>query len=63
MDMENKKPLLRRSKAKGKIYAGFLNINTGEFIVDREFDIDNENEIDRFLDDYGITFVAMSKMD
>lgn len=63
MDTANKKPLLRKNTSKGKIYAGFLNIDTGEFEVVDEFPSNDEKGIERFLDKYDLTVVMMSKID
>ena len=63
MDMENKKPFLRRSNTTGKIYAGFLNVITGKFEIDREIDFNDENGVEKFMDDYNLTVVMITKID
>jgi hypothetical protein len=60
IDVQNKKPLIRRNKATREMVAGFLNPTTGEFEVARR--ISEEDDIDAFLDEYELSVVMISKM-
>jgi hypothetical protein len=60
IDAQNKKPLIRQNQATHEMVAGFLNPSTGEFEVACE--INEENDIDSFLDEYELSVVMISKM-
>lgn len=56
----NKKPLIRKDRTTGTMIAGFLDPVTDVFEVDRE--INSDRDIDKFLDDYDLSVVMISKL-
>ena len=56
----NKKPMIRKNMATGEMAAGFLDPLTGVFELAMR--INDERDIDRFLDDYDLSVVMISKM-
>lgn len=60
VDVVNKKPLIRKSQSTGEMVAGFLDPETGVFDVVME--INEEKDIDEFLDTYDLSVVMISKM-
>jgi hypothetical protein len=60
IDILNKKPMIRQSLTTREMVAGFLNPVTGDFEVAME--IDDESDIDSFLDEYDLSVVMISKM-
>ena len=60
IDILNKKPMIRKSQATGEMIAGFLDPVTGDFEVAME--INDERDIDEFLDEYDLSVVMISKM-
>jgi hypothetical protein len=60
IDVLNKKPMIRQNQTTGEMVAGFLNPLTGEFEVARE--INEESDIDAFIEDYDLSVVVISKM-
>ena len=60
LDVLNKKPLIRKNQTTGEMVAGFLDPETGAFEVAME--IDDERDIDEFLDRYDLSVVMISKM-
>ena len=59
IDILNKKPMIRKIQATGEMIAGFLNPVTGDFEVAME--INDERDIDEFLDEYDLSVVMISK--
>lgn len=55
-----RKPLIRKNVVTGEMVAGFLNVTTGVFETVRE--INDERDIDQFLDDYDLSVVLVSKV-
>lgn len=55
-----KKPLIRKNEATGEMVAGFLEPETGIFEIAME--INEESDIDEFLDEYDLSVVMISKM-
>jgi hypothetical protein len=60
IDVQNKKPMIRQSQTTREMVAGFLNPVTGDFEVAME--INDENDIDAFLEEYDLSVVMISKM-
>ena len=60
IDVVNKKPLIRKSQMTGEMVAGFLDPETGAFDVVME--IEEEKDIDEFLEMYDLSVVMISKM-
>lgn len=60
IDVVNKKPLIRKSQTTGEMVAGFLDPETGAFDVVME--INEEKDIDEFLEMYDLSVVMISKM-
>ena len=60
IDVANKKPLIRKNQTTGEMVAGFLDPETGVFDVVME--INEEKDIDDFLDFYDLSVVMISKM-
>lgn len=60
IDVVNKKPLIRKNQTTGEMVAGFLDPETGVFEVAME--INDERDIDDFLDEYDLSVVMISKM-
>lgn len=60
IDILNKKPMIRKNQATGEMLAGFLNPLTGDFEVAME--INDEQDIDEFIDEYDLSVVMISKM-
>lgn len=60
IDVLNKKPLIRKSQTTGEMVAGFLDPETGAFDVVME--IEEEKDIDEFLEMYDLSVVMISKM-
>lgn len=60
IDVVNKKPLIRKSQTTGEMVAGFLDPETGAFDVVME--IEEEKDIDEFLEMYDLSVVMISKM-
>lgn len=56
----SKKPMIRKNTATGEMAAGFLDPQTGVFEL--ALKINDERDIDRFLDDYDLSVVMISKM-
>lgn len=52
--------MIRKIQATGEMIAGFLNPVTGDFEVAME--INDERDIDEFLDEYDLSVVMISKM-
>lgn len=59
-DITNMKPMIRKSQSTGEMVAGFLNPETGDFQVAME--INEERDIDAFVDQYDLSVVMISKM-
>ncbi|MBQ2405595.1 MAG: aspartate dehydrogenase [Lachnospiraceae bacterium] len=55
-----KKPIIRKNQATGEMVAGFLEPETGVFEVVME--INEDRDIDEFLDEYDLSVVMISKM-
>jgi hypothetical protein len=60
IDVRNKKPMIRQNQATREMIAGFLDPTTGEFEV--AYEINEENDIDAFLEEYDLSVVMISKM-
>lgn len=60
IDVVNKKPLIRKNETTGEMVAGFLDPETGAFDVVME--IEEEKDIDEFLEMYDLSVVMISKM-
>lgn len=60
IEVLNKKPMIRKNRFTGEMLAGFLNPVTGAFEVVME--INDEQDIDDFIDEYDLTVVMISKM-
>lgn len=60
VDVINKKPLIRKNQTTGEMVAGFLEPETGTFEVVME--INDERDIDDFLEQYDLSVVMISKM-
>ena len=60
IDILNKKPMIRKNQSTGEMVAGFLDPTTGAFEVAME--INDERDIDAFLDEYDLSVVMISKM-
>jgi len=60
INIANKKPLIRKNQTTGEMIAGFLNPESGVFEVAME--INDERDIDEFLDQYDLSVVMISKM-
>ena len=60
IDILNKKPMIRKNQSTGEMVAGFLDPITGTFEVAME--INDERDIDAFLDEYDLSVVMISKM-
>ena len=60
IEIANKKPIIRKSQDTGEMVAGFLNPETGVFEVVME--INEDRDIDEFLDEYDLSVVMISKM-
>lgn len=60
IDILNKKPMIRKNQATGEMVAGFLDPLTGSFEV--VMDINDERDIDDFLEEYDLSVVMISKM-
>lgn len=56
----SKKPMIRKNTATGEMAAGFLDPQTGIFELAME--INDERDIDRFLEEYDLSVVMISKM-
>lgn len=59
-DILGMKPIIRKSQSTGEMVAGFLNPETGDFQVAME--INDERDIDAFLEEYDLSVVMISKM-
>lgn len=59
-DITNMKPMIRKSQTTGEMVAGFLDPETGDFQVAME--INDERDIDTFLEEYDLSVVMISKM-
>lgn len=59
-DILNKKPMIRKSQSTGEMVAGFLDPESGAFEVAME--INDERDIDEFLEEYDLSVVMISKM-
>ncbi|MBQ2116864.1 MAG: aspartate dehydrogenase [Lachnospiraceae bacterium] len=55
-----KKPIIRKNQTTGEMVAGFLEPETGVFEVVME--INEDRDIDEFLDEYDLSVVMISKM-
>ncbi len=60
IDVLNKKAIIRKNRITGEMVAGFLNPETGVF--EAAMEIDNERDIDEFLDEYDLSIVMISNM-
>lgn len=60
VDVVNKKPLIRKNQTTGEMVAGFLDPESGNFEVVME--INDERDIDDFLEQYDLSVVMISKM-
>ena len=60
IDVLNKKPMIRKYQATEVMVAGFLDPETGIFEVAME--INDERDIDEFLEEYDLSVVMISKM-
>ena len=60
IDILNKKPMIRKNQSTGEMVAGFLDPVTGAFEVAME--INDERDIDEFLEEYDLSVVMISKM-
>lgn len=60
IEVINKKPMIRKNQSTGEMLAGFLDPMTGAFEVVME--INDEQDIDDFIDEYDLTVVMISKM-
>lgn len=60
IDILNKKPMIRKNQATGEMVAGFLDPHTGAFEIAME--INDERDIDEFLEEYDLSVVMISKM-
>lgn len=60
IDILNKKPMIRKNQSTGEMVAGFLDPITGAFEVAME--INDERDIDEFLEEYDLSVVMISKM-
>lgn len=60
VEVLNKKPMIRKNQVTGEMVAGFLNPVTGAFEVAME--INDERDIDDFLEEYDLSVVMISKM-
>ena len=58
VDILNKKPMIRKNQSTGEMVAGFP--LTGGFEV--VMDINDERDIDDFLEEYDLSVVMISKM-
>lgn len=56
----NKKPMIRKNTSTGEMAAGFLDPQTGVFELVME--ICDERDIDRFLEEYDLSVVMISKL-
>jgi hypothetical protein len=54
------KPLIRKNPCTGEMVAGFLDTETGVFKTVME--INDERDIDRFLNEYDLAVVMISKL-
>lgn len=52
--------MIRKNQSTGEMLAGFLNPITGDFEVAME--INDEQDIDEFIDEYDLSVVMISKM-
>ena len=59
-DITSMKPMIRKSQSTGEMVAGFLNPETGDFQVAME--INDERDIEAFLEEYDLSVVMISKM-
>ena len=59
-DITSMIPMIRQSQSTGEMVAGFLNPETGDFQVAME--INDERDIDAFLEEYDLSVVMISKM-
>lgn len=60
MNVRGKKPMIRKNTATGEMAAGFLDPQTGVFELVME--VNNERDIDTFLEEYDLSVVMISKM-
>ena len=60
IDILNKKPMIRKNQSTRDTVAGFLDPITGAFEVAME--INDERDIDAFLEEYDLSVVMISKM-
>ena len=59
-DITNMKPMIRKNQSTGEMVAGFLDPESGNFQVAME--INDERDIDAFLEEYDLSVVMISKM-
>lgn len=60
LDILNKKPMIRKNQSTGEMIAGFLDPETG--IFETAMEINDERDIDEFLEEYDLSVVMISKM-
>lgn len=60
INVRNKKPMIRKNTVTGEMAAGFLDPQTGVF--EPVMEINDERDIDTFLEDYDLSVVMISKM-
>ena len=60
IDILKKKPMIRKNQSTGEMIAGFLDPETG--IFETAMEINDERDIDEFLEEYDLSVVMISKM-
>lgn len=60
INVVNKKPMIRKNQTTGEMVGGFLDPETGVF--EAAMEINNERDIDEFLEEYDLSVVMISKM-